>query len=136
MKPIAAPLFAAVAIAAVMSAAHAGTVYRCGNAYSQVPCTEAKLVDVGDARTAAQQAEARRVVDTEHRLAAEMRRERLADERMTHGAAAASLSGRAPTKLLVLVTPSHSKKRHALSKALATTDFIAYDPSSRKRRTD
>ena len=127
MKLIVATLLAA----ATMSAAQAHTVYRCGSTYSQAPCPEAKLVEVSDSRSPAQQVEARRVAADERRLAADMRRDRLADERAARTAGAASLSGHAPTKLVVL--EPHHKKKHAFAKAPPTTDFVAYDPDSRKR---
>lgn len=131
MKTIVAALLAVVAF----SAAHAqNAVYRCGNTYSQAPCPDAKQVEVGDARSAAQQSEAHRVANNERRLAADMRRERLADEHAGQPGAAASLSGHAPSKLLLIVPEPHHKKKHALGKTPPTTDFVAFDPSSRKRR--
>ena len=137
MKLIVAPLLAALVMTAGLSAGAAQTVYRCGSAYSQVPCPEAKVVEVGDARSPAQQAQARRVADDERRLAAEMRRERLVDERSWRGGAAASLSGQTATKVAVIVVPAQRKKRRAFGPGLPGTDFIAYDPSSRKpRRND
>jgi len=129
MKLIAATLFAAT-----FSVAQAQTVYRCGSAYSETPCPNAKLVEVSDMRSGAQQAEARQVADDERRLASEMRRERLADERAIRPAGATSLSGHAPTKLAVVVLEPRHKKQRALARPRPTTDFIAYDPSSRKRR--
>jgi len=132
MKLIVATLLAAAA----MSAAQAQTVYRCGSTYSQAPCPEAKLIEVSDDRSPAQQAEARRVAADERRLAADMRRDRLADERATRSGGAASLSGHAPTKFAVVMPERHHKKQHAFARALPTTDFVAFDPSSRKRRND
>lgn len=132
MKSIVAALLAA----ATLSAVHAqDTVYRCGSTYSQAPCPNAKQVEVGDSRSAAQHSEARRVADDERRLAADMRRERLDDEHASRPGAAASLSGRAPAKVTPTVPGLHHRKKQALGKKPPTTDFIAYDPSSRKRRT-
>ena len=117
-----------------LSSAHAQTVYRCGNAYSQAPCAGAKSVEVSDARTAVQQAEGRRVADAERRLAADLRRERLADERALRPAAAASLSAH-PAPALALSGPErHHKRRSASVRPQPDRDFIAYDPSSRPRR--
>lgn len=130
MKMTVATLLAATAL----SAAHAQTVYRCGNTYSRATCPQAKLVEVGDTRSAAQQAEARRVAEDEMRLAEEMQRERLADERAIRSSGAASLSGPAPVTLAVTAPRHRYKKVHARAKTLPTTDFISYDPSSRKRR--
>ena len=132
MKTIVAALLAAAAL----SAAHAqDAVYRCGNTYSQAPCPDAKQVEVGDARSAAQRSQAHRVADDERRLAADMRRERLADECANRPGSAASLSGQAPVKLALIAPAPHHKKKHALGKAPPTTDFVAFDPSSRKRRS-
>jgi len=132
MKLIVATLLAATAI----SAAQAQIVYRCGNTYSQSACPAATLVEVNDARSAAQQTEARRLAGGERRLAADMRRDRLADERAVRPGGAASLSGYAPLKVAIVMPERHHKKRHATAKALPTTDFVAYDPSSRKRRKE
>ena len=129
-----------IAVAAVLlcslsaQAAQAQTVYRCGNAYSQTPCPQATLVEVADSRSPLQQAEGRRVVDQDRRLAAEMRRDRLVDERLTRGGAAATLSGAPAPKRVAVTLQPYQKKRHALDKKLPTTDFVAFDPSSRKRR--
>jgi len=130
MKAIVAILLACTAL----STAQAQTVYRCGNAYSQSPCPGAQTVEASDPRSPAQQAEGQRVADDERRLAAEMRRERLADERAVRGAAAASLSGPEPkTRVAVAPHPARHKKL-AARKSPATTDFVAFDPGSRKRK--
>ena len=132
MKTIVAALLAAAAL----SAAHAqNAVYRCGNTYSHAPCPDAKQVEVGDARSAAQQSEARRVADDERRLATDMRRERLADEHARRPGGAASLSGQAPVRLALVVRELPHKRKHTLGKSPPTTDFVAFDPSSRKRRS-
>ncbi len=106
MKPIVAAL-----LAAALSAAQAQTVYRCGNAYSQAPCPQAQAVDVSDPRSAAQQAEARHVANDERRLAAEMRRDRLADEGSARNFAAASLSGARPAPQAAAPERPHKNRR-------------------------
>jgi hypothetical protein len=77
--------------------ANAQSVYRCGNAYSESPCPQARIVDASDARTQAQRAEAQRVADDEQRRGAQMERERLAMLSAQKPAGAVSLSG-APAK--------------------------------------
>ena len=114
--------------------ANAQAVYRCGSAYSQTPCPQARIVEVGDPRSAAQQADARRVADDERRLAADMRRDRLAEQGASRPAGAASLSGPVPTKPASAVEPHHHKKKRASVKPTGSTDFVAIDPGSRKRR--
>ncbi len=129
-------IVAFVVAAAAWPAAHAqNAVFRCGNTYSQAPCADAKQVEVGDARSAAQRDEARRVADNERQLAADMRRERLADERASRPGAATSLSGQTPVTLALTVLLPQAKKRQRIGKPAPTTDFVAFDPSSRKRRS-
>ena len=101
----------ALLAAATLSAAQAQTVYRCGNAYSQAPCPRAQAIDVSDPRSATQQAEARRVAGDERRLAAEMRRDRLADEGSARNSAAASLSGARSTALAAAPERPHKNRR-------------------------
>ncbi|MEQ1804289.1 MAG: hypothetical protein ABL900_02845 [Burkholderiaceae bacterium] len=62
----------------------ATTIYRCGpggREYSQRPCADGTVVEGTDGRTGAQRAAAARAVEQEKRRAAELERERLAEER-------------------------------------------------------
>ncbi len=93
----------------------AQTVYRCGNTYSQVACAQAKaLIDIDDARTPGQQAEARRVAADERRRADDMQRHRLAEARDARPAGPASLGG-APsvqsTRVEVVANAPHGKTK-------------------------
>jgi hypothetical protein len=117
--------------------ANAAPVYRCGNTYSQTPCPDGKIVEATDVRSAAQRAEARRVAADEHRLAAQMKHDRLAEEAAIKPAGAASLSE--PPTAAASGGNGHlagkKKKASAKSKSTAvksTTDFVAIDPSTRK----
>ena len=127
---------AILALCFVTWSAGAQPVYRCGNAYSQTPCPSGgKVVDATDPRTAAQRAEAHRVIADERRLAAEMRRDRLAEQRAaTKPAGASSLSGPAPA-VPASAAERHHKKKRATTRPLVSTDFVAIDPSSRRRRS-
>jgi hypothetical protein len=125
----------ALLLCLLTAGAHAQPVYRCGNAYSQTPCPQGgQLVDATDSRTAAQRAEARGVAADERRLAADMRRDRLADEKTLKPGGAASLSAAAPhaRPAAAVVRAVHKKKR--VVKAVVSDDFTAFDPSSRKRK--
>jgi hypothetical protein len=74
-------------------AASAQPVYRCGSAYSQLPCPQAaRFVDATDARSEEQRAAAMRVVADEKRLGAQMERDRLTAQAALKPAGAASLS--------------------------------------------
>jgi hypothetical protein len=81
MKPIAALMICLAATAAAAANAQSA-VYRCGNSYSESPCPQASLVDVDDARTAAQRADARLLAANDKRLGDQM-----ASERVTRDAA-------------------------------------------------
>jgi hypothetical protein len=127
---------ATILLVGLLSASvHAQPVYRCGNAYSQSPCPEGgRLVDATDPRTAAQRAEARGVAADDRRLAADMRRDRMADEKALKPGGAASLSAAAaPAKAAPLAARSVHKKKRVV-KAVVSDDFTAVDPGSRKRR--
>ena len=104
--------------------AQAQPVYRCGSAYSSIPCPAGKVVETTDTRTAEQRAEAKRVANDDQRLAAEMRRERLVDQAMLKPAAATSLSG-TPA---VNPHPAHAVARHPLKKTRALTKPAAGTP--------
>ena len=125
---------ATLLLSMMASSAGAESVYRCGNAYSATPCPDAKLVDATDPRSAAQRAEGLRVAADERQLANEMRRARLAEQAAWKPAAATSLSGPPPAPAIPAVRHPHAKKRHAASKPAATSDFVAIDPTSLKRR--
>ena len=119
----------------VTAGASAQPVYRCGNTYSRIPCPDGRIVDATDARTAAQRAEARRVAADERRLAAELRRERLADERAIKPAGAISLSGPPPAKAAAAAGSPQKKKRGAVKPA-ASADFVVRDPRKPRIASD
>ena len=129
-----AALFGCLFVAAVQSQ----PVYRCGSAYSQKPCPagDGKVVDATDPRSAAQRAEARRVVDDQKRLAAEMRRDRIADEKAIRPAAASGLNGvKAPDQAASAPGRHVAKRKRHVTRVVPRDDFIALDPASRRRRS-
>ena len=73
-------LVAALMFAGAVGSANAASIYRCSVGdrvvYSQMPCTDGTLIDAADPRSAAQRAEALRVVAAERKAAAELERER------------------------------------------------------------
>ena len=56
--------------------AGAQPVYRCGNAYSDSPCPQARLVDASDPRSEAQRADAQRLAANDKQLGEQLARER------------------------------------------------------------
>lgn len=133
MKPLTA---LSLLLCLATSAGHAATppVYRCGNAYSETPCPAAKVLEVADARSAAQRAEADRVVSNDRRLAADMRRDRLADEALLKPTGASSLSGVAakPVVPAPVARTKPAKKRKSSTVARAAK-MVASTPSAAPR---
>ena len=128
-------LVAALLLCLVSSGSQAQTIYRCGNAYTRIPCPQGKVVEATDPRTGAQRVEAGRVAADERRRAAEMRRERLADQAALKPGSAASLSAAPapPAKPASAAERRPVKKKRGLSKPASSTAFTAADPASRKR---
>ena len=131
MKAIVHAIVAAVVAAAGPTTAQ--TVYRCGHTYSPVPCPNAKELHLDARPTAAQRAEARRVALVEKRLAAEMARDRRAEE-AAHPPALASSLGPAP----VHAAASAPAKKHGSKTKKKTAspddalDFVAGVPKVKK----
>ena len=120
-------LLAVASLAALACASsQAGTIFRCGNEYSTVPCADAKAIVVADAVTPAQRAEAREVARREKALAAEMTRDRREQEALARPALAGSLSAPRPA---AAAPPSASKKHAKKNARKAVTeeerDFVA-----------
>ena len=111
-------------------------VYRCGNSYSQLACAQGRLVEVDDSRSAAQQAEARRVAAEERSLAAQMQRDRLAAE----AAQAPRIVMLPPRPLRVARDagdqrpPKKSKARPAARSNAGLSDPIIVAPAPPRRR--
>jgi hypothetical protein len=119
-------------------AALAQQVYRCGNSYSQAPCTGAVVIDADDPRTEAQRAEAKQVLASDKALAKDLeaarRKEEAAalaadKEALARAAAAHKMEGKKP----VAKQEHSSKKRNAKGKAAAV--FTATDGASKKKAT-
>ena len=92
-------------------------VYRCGNAYGSVPCSQGKAIESDDARTARQRDEALRLAAAERRQGDEMERARLRREAAFKPALASALSSApAPAAKAVEKKPSF-KKRAAKAKS-------------------
>lgn len=69
-----------IALCALSTGAQSQNVYRCGNTYSQKPCADAVVVDVGDPRSAVQKAQADAETRREFTAANAMEKARLKEE--------------------------------------------------------
>ncbi len=69
-----------IAILVVSTGAKGQNVYRCGNSYSQKPCTDGVVIDVQDARTPAQKADSDALARREAATANSLEKARLKEE--------------------------------------------------------
>ncbi len=69
-----------VAILIVTTGAKGQNVYRCGNSYSQKPCTDGVVIDVQDTRTPAQKADSDALARREAATANSLEKARLKEE--------------------------------------------------------
>ncbi len=132
-----------IAIYSVSTGANGqNSVYRCGNSYSQKPCTDAVVVDVQDARTREQKVQADATIRRDTATANAIEKARLAEEARQHAAQtklaaaqnkgstpkpknSANLSDTATTK----ATKGGSKKNASKQPKHAPEHFIANVPS-------
>ena len=128
----------AMLLAVAGAATAQSAVYRCGNEYTRTPCGEGRVVDTqGSATSAAQRAEAARVVASEKRLAEEMARDRRRAEASIKPALAGSLGPqkKAEADTKVPVKPG-SKRKKSRTKVRPVgddhDDFVAQVPKAKK----
>ncbi len=127
------------AFTAAGAGAAPSAIYRCGpegREYSQVPCAGGTLVDASDPRSAAQRAEAVKVAARERQRAAELERERRAQEAATKPAIASGFNGRPPPPQVAGTSASeraYRGKRHTKVKPLPG-DASTQDAAAARRR--
>ena len=128
------PLLAVAALASLCTLANAQTIFRCAHEYSDVACPNAQAVVLASAVTAEQRAEARAVVQREKALAADMARDRRAQEAALKPALATSLSAPRPA---VVAPPAKKavKQRKKSVLPVDDRDFLAAVPKVKKARS-
>ncbi|NUZ06663.1 hypothetical protein [Piscinibacter koreensis] len=126
---------ASVLLALLAGGAAAQTLYRCGNAYSEVACPGAQVVGRAEPQGTAHAADARREIERTRRLADDMERDRLRREASIRPALAGSLSG-PPKRAVEPAPPSQrpAKKRRPKAAPDEQRDFIAAVPGSGRKR--
>jgi hypothetical protein len=134
------PVFLALLAAlAALPTAQAQPIYRCGNEYTRIPCPGGHALEMSDPRSAAQRAEAQRLLVEEEKRGKAMERERRHEESAIKPAAATSLgpaaAASAPAKSSKKTTKkSGSKKSPDTPKDPADRppDFVAAAPPQPK----
>jgi hypothetical protein len=112
----------------------AQNVYKCGNSYSQTPCTSANTLTLDDARTAAQKQQTDAATRTDAKLAQSLEKARIAQEKLAAAQptpapkVATSAAQRSPDTVVHKITPKRIK-----SKKYKPDAFIAQVPGSDKK---
>jgi hypothetical protein len=104
---------------AAAASAPTSRVYRCGpdgHTYSQTPCPAGSAVEAADPRSAAEQAQARSVVEREQRLARQLAQDRAQAERAAARQLAGNL-GPAPSASAAASVPKKGKNKPGASSA-------------------
>ena len=123
----------ALLLAVAAGASAQSAVYRCGNEYTRMPCSQGTLVDTqNSARTAAQRAEAARVAAAERRLADDMARDRRRAEAAIKPASAGSLGPVKPATSQAKASGVAKAKKKKSGSAEENEDFIAVVPKAKK----
>jgi len=123
----------ATLVVVASGAVNAETIYRCGNEYSNVACTNATSLAVVGAVTPEQRAEAREVARREKTLAAEMTRDRREQEALAKPALAGSLSAPRAAAAAPPAAARKNAKKHDRKAAIdAERDFVAAVPKAKK----
>jgi hypothetical protein len=119
---------------AVSSALQAQNIYKCGNSYSQTPCPGANTLNLKDAREPAQKLQTDEATRRDEKLAAELEKNRLAQEQAARVHTPAAPAVTAPTStpsannVVSKITPKRIKPKHHKPEA-----FIALVPGSDKQ---
>lgn len=124
---------AALLAAAAGSVAAQGQIYRCGNEYSRMPCSQGKVVETeSSVRTAEQRAEALKVAAAEKQLAEDMARDRRRAEAAIKPAPAGSLGPARPAAPSTSKSSSgKGKDKGKKKKGAENEDFVAVVPAGK-----
>ena len=98
----------------------AAEIYRCGpngSTYSQTPCADGRRIEINDARSDEQRAEARRVTERTVALASSLENDRRADEAALRPALAGSFNAPAKSVSKNAARSNTSAKPHATAKS-------------------
>ena len=133
IRDILASLF--IVITAVPTATAAENIYKCGTSYSQTPCADGKVLIIEDTRDAEQ----KKVVDANTRrdakLANDMKKERLAQERTNRSAPTERKShSKTPDGAVIAVAPAPAPTtitpKRIKPKPYKPAGFVAVVPGS------
>jgi len=128
------PATLALLMGLVPLALPAQTIYRCGsNEYTRVPCADGRPVEALDTRSAAQRAEARRILAEEEKLGKELEHDRVRQEAALKPAVASSTRAPAPAPAASAAKKTTPKKKRHKPELDPDRDFLAAVPAAAKQ---
>jgi hypothetical protein len=109
-----------IAATAVVTGAQAENIYKCGNTYSQSPCSGGKLMSVDDSRDPQQKLQQDAATQRDVELAKEMEKTRLANEKAlraaetkpTPGVKAHPPKSAASKEAIMVIKPKRLKQKY------------------------
>jgi hypothetical protein len=111
------------------------TIYRCGgNEYTVIPCPDGRPLDTLDSRSAAQRAEARRILEAEDKRRKDAEKERQAQEEATKPAAAPGLAAAKPVPA-ASAPKKATTKRQKQPELEPDRDVVAQAPATKASGT-
>ena len=123
------PVFLALLAAlAALPTAQAQPISRCGNEYTRIPCPGGHTLEMSDTRSAAQRAEAQRLLVEEEKRGKAMERERRHEESAIKPAAATSLG---PVPAAAASAPAKSSKKSTKKSGSKKSPDTPKDPADR-----
>jgi hypothetical protein len=122
-----------IALSSLYNCAQAQNVYKCGDVYSQAPCPGARLLQVDDARDAAQKKQTDAAIRSDEKIGQAMEKERLAQEKLAPPvlqplAPAAKAAPDTAPQATTTLTPKRIR-----SSAKKPKEFIAQVPGTEKK---
>ncbi|HUP09505.1 MAG TPA: hypothetical protein VMU47_20265 [Caldimonas sp.] len=127
------PATLALAVCLIPLAGSAQTIYRCrGNEYTRIPCPDGRPLEAFDTHSAAQRAEARRILAEEEKRAQETEHERLKRETSIKPPAASSPKATPVATAASAPKKAAPKKKPQKAEPDPDRDFVAAVPVAPK----
>lgn len=117
-----------LASVAMSPVAQASTIYKCGTTYSQFPCPAGEVIKADDLRSAAQKKQSDRATSRDIKLADNIEKGRLKQERLDIAANAPPSTAKAGA-----VAPKENSRKASESKARKPAWFVARVPGEQRK---
>ena len=115
----------------------AQNIYKCGSSYSQTPCAGGQVLNVDDARSPAQQQQTQEATNNAKKLADQLKKQRLAQEKQAVNDARQSMKKEATpnppaTTAFAKVSLTKTTQKKQRAKTQTSENFTAEVPGAEK----